>query len=57
MPNIGFTEIAVVVFFVPLLFGGKKLPEFAKNFGKGIKEFRKEIKTIQVTIQPLKKEL
>jgi sec-independent protein translocase protein TatA len=39
------------------LFGGKKLPDIAKNFGRGIKEFRKEIKSIKETVEPLKKEL
>lgn len=37
---IGSGEIIVILCVVLLLFGGKKLPEFAKNLGKGIKEFK-----------------
>ena len=38
---IGSGEIIVILCVILLLFGGKKLPEFAKNLGKGIKEFKK----------------
>ena len=34
-------EIFVILIVILLLFGSKKLPEIAKGFGKGMKEFRK----------------
>lgn len=34
-------NIVVILCIVLLLFGGKKLPEFAKNLGRGIREFKK----------------
>jgi sec-independent protein translocase protein TatA len=37
----GSGEILVVLFLVLILFGGKKLPEFAQSLGKGIREFKK----------------
>lgn len=38
---IGTGELIVILCLVLLLFGGKKLPEFARNLGKGIREFKK----------------
>lgn len=38
---LGSGEILVILCVVLVLFGGKKLPEFAKNLGKGIREFKK----------------
>jgi sec-independent protein translocase protein TatA len=38
---IGTGEIIIILCVILLLFGGKKLPEFAKNLGKGIREFKK----------------
>lgn len=38
---IGSGELIVIMCVILLLFGGKKLPEFAKNLGKGIREFKK----------------
>lgn len=38
---IGSGEIIVILCVILLLFGGKKLPEFARNLGKGIREFKK----------------
>lgn len=38
---IGTGEIIVILCVVLLLFGGKKLPEFARNLGQGIFEFKK----------------
>ena len=37
---IGSAEIIVILCVVLLLFGGKKLPEFARSLGKGIREFK-----------------
>lgn len=33
-------EMLVVLVVVLVLFGGKKIPELMKGFGKGIKEFK-----------------
>ena len=40
LQNLQGWEVPVIIFFVLLLFGGKKLPEFARGLGKAIKEFR-----------------
>ncbi len=54
---IGTGELIVILGLVLVLFGGKKLPEFAKNLGKGIREFKKacdgkedecEVETIEI---------
>jgi sec-independent protein translocase protein TatA len=45
--SFGATEIIIIVVALILLFGGKKIPELAKNLGKGIKEFKKTTKEIQ----------
>ena len=38
---IGAPQIILIVVAVLLLFGGKKIPEFMKGLGGGIKEFKK----------------
>ncbi|MCB1134697.1 MAG: twin-arginine translocase TatA/TatE family subunit [Chlamydiia bacterium] len=38
---IGGMEIIVILCIILLLFGGKRLPEFARNLGQGLREFRK----------------
>jgi sec-independent protein translocase protein TatA len=38
---IGTGEIIVIMCVILILFGGKKLPEFARSLGKGIREFKK----------------
>ena len=39
----GPLELLVIFLVVLLLFGGKKLPEFGKALGDGIREFKKAI--------------
>ena len=41
---VGPWQIALIVIIVLVLFGGKKIPELMKGFGKGIKEFKKATK-------------
>lgn len=52
---IGTSEIILILVVTLLLFGGKKLPEFAKNLGKGIREFKKASQGIEdeVEVQPI----
>lgn len=38
---LGTGEIIVILCVTMILFGGKKLPEFAKHLGQGIREFKK----------------
>ncbi|MBN8664378.1 MAG: twin-arginine translocase TatA/TatE family subunit [Chitinophagaceae bacterium] len=39
MGSLGTTEIIIIVLAVLILFGGRKIPEFMKGLGKGIREF------------------
>ncbi len=40
----GGTELLIIFGIVVLLFGAKKIPELAKGMGKGIKNFKNEMK-------------
>lgn len=37
----GSGEIIVILVVILILFGGKRLPEFARSLGLGIREFKK----------------
>ena len=39
--GIGGPEMGLILIIVLVLFGGKKLPEFARGLGKSIREFKK----------------
>ena len=39
MGNSGFQEILLIAVVVLVLFGGRKIPEFMRGLGKGIREF------------------
>lgn len=39
--GIGGPELMMIMFIVLLLFGGQKLPEFARGLGKSMREFKK----------------
>lgn len=39
--GVGGPELMMIMFIVLLLFGGQKLPEFARGFGKAMREFKK----------------
>ncbi len=42
---VGPWQIAIIVFALVLLFGGKKIPELMKGLGQGLKEFKKATDT------------
>ncbi|MCX8481538.1 MAG: twin-arginine translocase TatA/TatE family subunit [Sediminibacterium sp.] len=39
MGNLGFQEILLIGVVILVLFGGRKIPEFMRGLGKGIREF------------------
>lgn len=41
--NFGFGELMVILVIVLVLFGAKRVPEIAASFGKGIREFKRNI--------------
>ena len=49
--NLGPWEIVLIVLFVIILFGGKKLPELARGLGLGLKEFKKATREIKDEVQ------
>lgn len=43
MPNIGITELIIILVILLLLFGSTRLPQLAKGMGKSIREFKKGV--------------
>ncbi len=40
LSGIGAQEILLIGLFVLVFFGGKKIPEFMRGLGKGVREFK-----------------
>ncbi len=55
--NIGMGEILLIMVFIVIFFGAKKIPEIAKGLGAGIREFRKAARDIQQEVQNGSKEI
>jgi TatA/E family protein of Tat protein translocase len=49
--SIGFPELMLIFIVVLLVFGPKKLPEFAKLLGKTIREFRSTVDEAKAAIE------
>ena len=50
-------EWVVIGLFVLVFFGAKKIPEFAKGLGKGIKEFKDAVKDVKQEVNDAGKEV
>lgn len=44
LPNVGPTELIIILVIVLIIFGAGKLPEIGTALGKGIKNFKKTTK-------------
>ncbi|MCS7073068.1 MAG: twin-arginine translocase TatA/TatE family subunit [Bacteroidia bacterium] len=51
MFGLGTSEILLILFFVLLFFGAKKIPELARGLGRGIREFKDATNNIQREIE------
>lgn len=51
MFGLGTQEIILILLFVLIFFGAKKIPELAQGLGKGIREFRKATRDVQDDIE------
>lgn len=45
--GVGMQEILIIGLFILLFFGAKKIPEFMKGLGKGIREFKDGVKDVK----------
>jgi sec-independent protein translocase protein TatA len=49
--NIGMGELLLIIGFIVVFFGAKKIPDIAKGLGSGIREFRKAARDIQEEVE------
>ncbi len=49
--NLGGGEILLILLFILIFFGAKKIPDLAQGLGKGIREFRKAARDIQEDVE------
>lgn len=47
IPNLGVTELIIILVIALVIFGPAKLPELGKGLGRGIKEFRSASKDLK----------
>lgn len=45
--NLGFGELMVLMVIVLVLFGAKRIPEISASFGKGIREFKRNVSDVE----------
>lgn len=48
--NLGFGEIMMIMLIVLVLFGAKRIPEVSASFGKGIREFKKNLNEVEQSV-------
>ena len=47
----GGSELFIIILFVIIFFGARKIPELARGLGKGIREFKKASKEVKDDIE------
>ena len=48
--NLGMGELMIIMVIVLVLFGAKRVPEISASFGKGIREFKRNLNDVQESI-------
>lgn len=52
MFGLGIGELLIILVIVLIIFGAGKLPDIGEGLGKGIRNFRRAIKTEEIDITP-----
>jgi sec-independent protein translocase protein TatA len=52
--GVGMQEILVIGLFVLIFFGAKKIPDFMKGLGKGVREFKDAVKDVKKEVEETK---
>lgn len=52
MFGLGITELLIILVIILIIFGAGKLPELGDGIGRGIKNFRKAVKTDEIDVTP-----
>ena len=55
--SLGITEITLIIIVIILLFGGKRIPELARAFGRASYEFKKAKDLVRKETEEIKKEV
>ena len=53
---VGWQEVLVIVVVVLILFGGRKIPELARGIGRGMREFKREMRGVREDLDEAMKE-
>ena len=57
LSGVGFQEILLIGLFVLVFFGAKKIPEFMKGLGKGVKEFKTAMDDVKKEVGDVKSDV
>jgi sec-independent protein translocase protein TatA len=57
LSGVGFQEILLIGLFVLVFFGAKKIPEFMKGLGKGVKEFKSAMDDVKKEVGDVKSDV
>ena len=56
MPNVGPLEIVIVLIIALIVLGPKKLPDFGRSVGRGMREFKQALTTSDEPPAPPRRE-
>lgn len=51
LPNMNMGEILLIGLFLLVFFGAKRIPEFMKGLGKGVREFKDSLNDVKRDIE------
>lgn len=57
MGGLGIWEIALILVGILLLFGGRKIPQLARDLGTGLREFKKTLGDTEKEITDVRHEI